>query len=52
MSAEEITEVVDYLDENWNPGVDEKNARYRVTYQLSNGEITDKKIEVLLHEED
>lgn len=50
MSIEEITEIVDYLDDNWNP-VDEENARYKITYELSKGEIVDKKIEVLLSED-
>lgn len=50
MSAEPITEIVDFLDEDFLPGVEEKDARYKVTYKLEDGEIIDKKIEVLLED--
>jgi len=49
MSAEPITEIVDFLDEDFLPGVEEKDARFKVTYKILDGKIEDVVTEVLLH---
>lgn len=51
MTVELITEIEDFLDENYNPVEDEEDARYRVfTTFNKDGSIKDHTTEILLHE--
>jgi hypothetical protein len=49
--VEPITKIEDYLDEDWIP-TDEKNARYKMTYEFDlNGNRTNTIFEVLLEDQ-